>query len=127
VLKEIIDKAKAMLEVENGFFQGKHGKRRKVDGRVIEPDEAPNYVQFVQKSIVRDPDAKLTITDAFHKYYHYCASIKQKPLTRQEFKGLVAEVIREEFRIGLRHDVLNERNKQNWGWLGIDCRLPGDN
>jgi len=127
VLKQIIEKARAMLEVEKSFFQGKHGKRRKVDGRIIEPDETPNYVQFVQKSIVKDPDSSLTISTAFHKYFKYCQSIKQKPLTRQEFKGLVAEVIREEFRIGLRHDILNERNKQNWGWLGIDCVLPGLN
>ncbi|MEI7987385.1 MAG: hypothetical protein WCI55_17335 [Armatimonadota bacterium] len=127
VLKLIVEKARTVLEVETGYFKGKHGKRRKVDGRVIEPEETPSYVQFVQKSIVKDPDAKLTIGDAFHSYWKWCKTEKQKPLTRQEFKHLVAEVIREEFRIGLRHDVLNDEGRQNHGWLGIDCRLPSMN
>lgn len=89
--------------------------------------EAPTYVQFVKKVIVKDQNARLTIGDAFHSYYQFCKAQKLKDLTRQEFKHLVAEVIREEFRIRLRHDILNDEGKQNHDWLGIDCRFPGIN
>ena len=116
-----------MLETERMFFEGKHGKRRNIDGRLIDPHETPGYVQFVKSSIVKVPDARLTIQDAFHSYWLYCKSQKQKPLTRQEFKHLVAEVIREEFRIGLRHDIINDEGRANHGWFGIDCRLPSNN
>ena len=46
-----------------------------------------------------------------------------KPLTRPEFKDLVGEVIREQYNLGIRHDVIDERGKQSAGWMGIDCRL----
>jgi hypothetical protein len=39
--------------------------------------------------------------------------------TRQEFKGLVADVIREEFNLGLRHDVPGENGKQRHGWFDV--------
>jgi hypothetical protein len=63
------------------------------------------------------------VGDALHRDYKFCKDHGQQPFTRQEFKHLVAEVIREEFRIGLRHDILDHRGKQQQGWLGIDCRL----
>jgi hypothetical protein len=63
----------------------------------------------------------VTVHDAFHRYYQFCRENQMTPLTRQEFRSLVAEVIREEFNVGLRHDVMDERGKQTHGWLGIDC------
>ena len=61
--------------------------------------------------------------DAFHRYFKFCRNNPIQPLTRAEFKDLVAEVIREEFDLGIRHDILDERGKETHGWLGIDCRL----
>ena len=51
------------------------------------------------------------------------APITEIFLTRAEFRKLVAEMISEKYRIGLRHDILDQRGKQQHGWLGIDCRL----
>ena len=97
--------------------------RRIVAGKIVDPNQPPAYVEFVKRGIVREPEGKLTIADAFSRYYSFCKSQGQVPLTRQEFKHLVAEVIRAEFRIGIRHDVIDERGKAQHGWLGIDCRL----
>ena len=47
-----------------------------------------------------------------------------QPLTRQEFKGLVAEVIREEFNLGLRHDVLGDNGKHRHGWFSVRLDDP---
>jgi len=112
-----------MLEADSQFFTGKDGHRRCIQGRYIEPNEEPSYQVFVKKAIVREPEGKLTVGDAFHRYYQFCRDNQMAPLSRQEFKSLVAEVIREEYQLGLRHDVLDERGKQTHGWLGIDCRL----
>jgi len=119
VLESIIVKAKAVLEAERFYFRGNHGHRRCVDGRYIEADEEPAYAVFVKKAIVHEPEGKVTVADAFHRYYEFCKSQGQQPLTRQEFKHLVAEVIREEFNIGLRHDVLTASGKQSHGWYGV--------
>jgi hypothetical protein len=62
---------------------------------------------------------KITVADAFHRYFEFCRSQNQPPLTRQEFKQLVAEVIREQFNVGLRHDVPTETGKQGHGWFGV--------
>ena len=55
VLQRIVDKAKAMLEADRLFFQGKDGQRRFIDGKYIEPNEEPSYRVFVKKAIVREP------------------------------------------------------------------------
>lgn len=123
VLTKIVTKAKAVLEADSDFFSGKDGKRRMVNGKVIDPNEEPTYMVFVKRGIVRQPEAKLTVADAFHRYYKFCKDSGNQPLTKAEFKSLVAEVIREEFKIGLRHDIPNQDGKLNHGWLGIDCRM----
>ena len=122
-IKSVITTAKAMLEADGQFFSGKNGHRRYVDGRYIEANALPSYQLFVKRAIVRQPEGKVTVQDAFHRYYQFCKDNAMQPLTRSEFKDLVAEVIREQYNLGLRHDVLDERGKQTHGWLGLDCRL----
>lgn len=119
VLQRIVDKAKAMLEADRLFFQRKDSQRRFIDGKYIEPNSEPSYRVFVKKSIVREPKATVSLQDAFHRYFEFCRDHQMQPLTRQEFKGLVAEVIREEFNLGLRHDVPGENGKQRHGWFGV--------
>ena len=130
LLRRIVDKAKAVLEVDRLFFQGKDGQRRFIDGKYIEPNDEPSYRAFVKKAIVREPKSTVSLQDAFHRYYDFCRDQQMQPLTRQEFKGLVAEVIREEFNLGLRHDVPGENGKQRHGWFGLrldDAAMFGRN
>lgn len=123
LLDEVVQRAKAMLQADSGFFKGESGHRRFIDGRYIESNDEPSYRQFVRKAVVACPEGRVTICDAFHKYFQFCAENKMSPLTRSEFKHLVTEVIREQFNIGFRHDVPGESGRANHGWLGIDCRL----
>jgi hypothetical protein len=126
-LKAITDKAKTILEVDRSFFAGPQGKRRMIDGRVIEANTPPAHVTFIKTSVVSKPEAKLMVTDAFHRYHRFCKDVGEPPLTRAEFKSVVKEVIREEFRLGLRHDILDERGKSQEGWLGLDLQVCGNN
>lgn len=119
VLGRIVTKAKALLEADRSFFDGKDGQRRYVEGRYIEPDEEPAYRTFVKQTVIKEPAGKITVNAAFHRYYEFCRAHDQLPLTRHEFKGLVAEVIREQFNVGLRHDVPGETGKASHGWLGV--------
>jgi hypothetical protein len=69
----------------------------------------------MKRTIVREPEGKVTVADAFALYFRFCKDAGMKPLTRTEFRGMVAEVIREEFNIGLRHDVVDDRGKMQHG------------
>jgi hypothetical protein len=122
-LARVLSRAKALLLASGGYFEGKNGYRRMVNGQIIEPEQQPNYEIFVKQGIIKDPTTNLSVADAFHKYFVFCKQIGQQPLTRQEFKHLVAEVIRENFKVGLRHDIRGPDGKQGHGWLGLNCRL----
>ena len=119
-LGKIIQRAKALLAAAPGFF---NDQKRMIDGRVVNPHQEPAYVEFVKKCIVKQPDSRLTIGTLFSQYFQFTKRAGQIPLKRQEVKHLVAEVIREIYEIGLRHDVLDDRGKQQHGWVGIECRL----
>jgi hypothetical protein len=67
------------------------------------------------------------LTDAFYRYHRFCKNVGEVPLTRTEFKSVVKEVIREEFRLRLPHDILDERGKLQEGWLGLDLQVCGSN
>ena len=123
MLDSIIERAKTILECQPCFFSGKDGQRRYVGGKFIEPDAKPAHELFVKKAIVRNPASKLTVSDAFCRYHKFCQSNCMPALTRTEFKDLVSDVIREEFKIGLRHDILGIHGKQTHGWDGLDCPL----
>lgn len=124
VLSSVILKAKAVLEAERFYFKGKDGHRCFIDGKYIDATEEPSYQQFVKKAIIREPEARLTVGDAFHRYYQFCKDNAMKLLTRAEFKALVAEVLREEFKIGLRHDVPTSTGKQGHGWFCVRLDAP---
>lgn len=122
-LRSVAEKAKVILATSDTFFSGDKGERRMVKGRVVEANAEPTYVQFVKKAIVRRPEAKLTVSDAFSRYHRFCEDSGETPLTRAEFKALMVDAIREAFSLGLRHDVRDSTGKANHGWVGIDCRL----
>jgi hypothetical protein len=113
-----------MLEADGQFFQGKHGHRRYIQNKYVEPNEEPLYRIFVKKGIVQQAGAKLVEHECFHRFYEFCRSQGAPALTRADFRSLVAEVIREEFNLGLRHDVLGDDGHQHKGWIGITYRQP---
>lgn len=122
-LENIVQKAKAILEVDRAFFEGKDGKRRFIHGKHIEPTEELPHELFVKKAIVRSPESRLTVATAFSRYHEFCRENCTKPLTRGEFKDIVTEAIREMFNLGLRHDIVGDNGKQTHGWDGLACSL----
>ena len=122
-LRSVVEKAKVILATCDTFFSGEKGARRLVKDKLIEPNAEPSYIQFVKKVIVRQPESKLTVADAFSRYHQFCEDSGEKALTRAEFKALVTEAIRDAFSLGLRHDITDARGKANHGWMGLECCL----
>lgn len=122
-LNRIIDKAKTMLEADEQFFSGANGRKRIISGKIVEATAKPSYELFVEKAVTREAASALSVSDAFHRYFNFCREHQMSPLTRAEFKSLVAEVVREQFGCGIRRDVPGKNGKQAEGWIGLSLRL----
>ena len=122
MLGRIVDKAKALLEADRWFFQGKHGQRRYVDGQYVEPNEEPTHVRFIKHVIVPESQGSITVTDCYHKYHRFCREGKMVPASRAEYQALLTDAIRDAFQIGLRHDVPSPSGRQTNGWVGLAYR-----
>jgi len=118
-LSAVIDRAKVLLEADSSFFTGKYGNRRFVDGRYIGPTDVATHRYFVAECIEVDSNASVTVPDAFQRYRVFCDQNKLIALQRSEFKALVGEVIREQFHLGVRHDLDNGRGQVAQGWKGL--------
>ena len=72
---------------------------------IVDPNQEPLPKIFVFQALAPHPDAAVTVSDCFQQYRQFCRSKGLNALERAEFKTIVAEVIREEFDLKLRHVV----------------------
>ena len=121
-VRNVVQTAKTMLEADRSFFSGKEGKRRMVDGKLINPVDTPLHEIFIKDAIVPEPAGRITLTDCYHKYYRFCRDQGMPAPTRTEFRSILVDAIRSAFNIGLRHDVPGPNGKQANGWRGIAYR-----
>lgn len=119
----MIKRAKALLRADQSFFTGEQGNRRLVDGKIVEATAKPCYALFMEKTLVRQRENAFTVTEAFSRYFQFCQVHSFPPLTRAEFRALAAELIREQFQLGLRRDLVDESGKQKERWRGLACNL----
>lgn len=123
ILQSIVDKAKALLAADEQFFSKSTGNKRIIRGEIVDPNQEPLPKLFVFQALAPHPDAAVTVTDCFQQYRQFCRSKGLNALERAEFKTIVAEVIREEFDLKLRHDVPGLNGKAQEGWKGLNLRL----
>jgi len=123
-LKNILLKAKSLLAVHDSFFTGTQGNRRRVGERILDPSAEPAHKLFIREGIVPEPSHDLTVHDAYINFTRYCQIHDLTPVNRRDFKNLIAEVVREEFGLGIRNDLKLQDGKWGSGWRGITCRLP---
>ena len=122
-LNKVIARAKSMHAAEESFFEGSQGRKRKLGQEIFDPKAEPPYKLFVHEAVVEDPAKTLTLPDAYDSFSLYCQTRGMKPIARKHFKSLLAEVVREEFGIGIRNDLRTEEGKWTKGWTGLTCRL----
>jgi hypothetical protein len=122
-LNKVITRAKSMLAADESFFEGSNGRKRRLGQEIVDPTAEPPHKLFVHEAVVEDPAKTLTLPDAYQNFSRYCQSKGLKPIARKYFKGLLAEVLREEFGIGIRNDLRTEDGRWTKGWTGLTCRL----
>ncbi len=114
-LKKVVRRAKALLAAEESFFgDGSENKRLKgIENHGILAK------RFVRECLRPVPESHLTLTDCYNDFNQFCHDKGLEPINRHVFKSLMSELIREEFDLGLRHDVLGINNRQKHGWRGL--------
>ena len=119
VLKRVVNKAKAVLEADAGFFQGELGQPRYVDGKRVLPQQEPSPLLFINNAVGRQEGAFMTASDVYLEFCRFCEAAGQLKLTLTEFKSLAAKAIYEKFQLSLRHDIRSDDGRQTHGWKDI--------
>jgi hypothetical protein len=115
-LKAVIGRAEAMHAAGEDFFKDEKNVRFDAPATDIVPR------LFVKEVLTEEPQGVLTVGDAFANHLSFSKIRGLTPLQRREFKSLIAEVIREEFGVGLRHDLRSEDGRSSQGWSGLGIR-----
>jgi hypothetical protein len=122
-VRAVVDAARALLSVDDNFFNGAKGLRRYISGNYLEATAEPSYRTFAEEQVRQEEDAILTIGNAYQSYWRFCSAKKMPPLGKQDFrKSFCGEAI-ERFGVGLRHD-LRVGDKTAQGWMGLALNHP---
>ena len=78
---------------------------------------------FTREVLVTSSSTVLTVSDCYQTFNQFCQARGMALIERKFFKSLIAEVIREEFNLGLRHDLIGKNKRQQQGWKGLNARL----
>lgn len=113
-LKQITHQARAILQVEAEFFES--GINHRKEGR-----ESMVAVtrHFVTASIKPEDNAVVTIDDVYQAYLLFCEEKGVKGASRNAFKQLIGDSVREEHGLGIRNDLRDASGCWRRGWKGI--------
>jgi hypothetical protein len=115
VVKAVVNRCKSILAASPDFF-GIHSPHQRVAG----PELHQRLAQVFIEQIERDPSQILTLRCAYELFSQFLKQKNMPVLTRPEVKGMLAELIREQFDLGLRNDLISDGTQvQQCGWKGL--------
>jgi putative DNA primase/helicase len=107
------------LRADDWQLHLKSEQQRLVDNLLLESD---GHALFVREALVRAEGRQLTVLDCFSAYVEYCSERGWVGMTRQRFGHLIGDVVARQYGITVRHDILDERGKEQRGWKGLRLR-----
>ena len=122
--KLVTQRAKSILAADQSFFSATSPNARI---RGIELHERIAR-KFVEELLTCEPGQTLLLADA---HAAFCRILKERelaPLKRSEFKSIVIPLIKEEFDVALRNDLVVDERQGVRGWKNVkllDQTLPG--
>jgi phage/plasmid primase, P4 family, C-terminal domain len=81
--------------------------------------ESESHVVFVRETLERDAEEQLTVADCYAAYVDCCNEHGWRALTRNKFGTVIGDTIVQQFGVTSRHDVLDDKGKEQRGWKGI--------
>jgi hypothetical protein len=119
LIKRIVEKSKAVLEVDSEFFASKHGNSRILNGRVLAPSLFKAPEEFILSAFQPEEGSSVLVTEAYQEFLCYCQLGNLKSVEFKEFKQIARELILERFQLGYRHDLRTAEGRQSHGWKHI--------
>ncbi len=122
-VKMILKKARSLLAADATYFSATSPHRR-VEG----PEQHSRIArQFIAVAVKQQPDRVLSINECFDTFTNYCRNQDVAPIKRRLFRNMIVEIIREEFGLGLRGDLMGQDGKNRRGWKGLTVEMAGRN
>lgn len=123
ISKSVILRAKSILQADASFFSAE-SKNQRVKG----PELFERVARvFVEEMLSAEPGQILKLQEA---YTFFRGLLKQRnlpDLTKADFKCIIGPLIRDQFNVALRNDLVGE-GKELRGWKGVKLltrTLPG--
>ena len=115
VSKAVVNRAKSILAADSSFFSSTSPHQRI---RGIEMHERLAR-KFVDELLTCESGQVLMLHDA---YTAFCKLLKQRelePIKRNDFKAIVVPLIRDEFDVALRNDLVVDERQGVRGWKNV--------
>jgi hypothetical protein len=114
--KQIVYRAKSILAADHTFFSA-DSKYDRDQG----PETAERLIRvFAEQVFERSPGQILPFNHAYLLFIDYLKQKNVPEVKRPVFKDLVCPLVREQFDLGLRNDLITEGTpKQQQGWKGL--------
>jgi hypothetical protein len=77
---------------------------------------------FINLVIELNPQKSLTLTDSYTAFLEFCGKIGLMLVERRHFEDLAGDIIREQYGLALRNDILNGSGRHQRGWRGLGLR-----
>ena len=115
VVKAVVNRCKSILAASPDFF-GVNSPHQRVAG----PEIHQRIAQVFVEQIERDPAQILTLKYAYELFSQFLKEKNMPVLSRAEVKVMLGELIREQYGLGLRNDLVSvESQVQQCGWKGL--------
>ena len=112
-LNSIIKKARGILAADENFWKTSPCPRKPQKHEEL-------AILFSKTAIEFCPAEILTVNQCYESFTLYCISRGAEAINRHDFNGLMKKVLKREFKLGLRHDLIPAHQKTPAkGWKGL--------
>jgi len=113
--KAVVQRAKSILAVSPDFFSATSPHTR-----IKGPELQERLMRVLCETMLeKSENSYLTVTQAY-KYFCHLAQMRQVgQMKRSMFKATMTDLVREQFGVGLRRDVVDALGKQQEAWRGL--------
>jgi hypothetical protein len=117
-LQNIINKARSLLAVDKSFF-GADSPNIRTGGAEEKERVAKTFINLV---IELNPQQTITLADAYTVFREFSGKQGVKLVERRHFEDLAGDIIKEQYGLALRNDILNDSGRHQRGWRGLGLR-----
>jgi len=117
-LQNIINKARSLLAVDKSFF-GADSPNLRTGGAEEKEKVAKTFISLV---IELNPQNNMTLADTYAVFREFSGKQGVKLVERRHFEDLAGDIIKEQYGLALRNDILNGSGRHQRGWRGLGLR-----